>query len=102
MTEETAKRAIDYFFELISPQLRRNPRKKIGITFYGGEPLMNMKTIKYAVRYINQFYKENVYYMLTTNGLLLNDANIKFLAENEIGLAISIDGPQKEHDRLAL
>lgn len=46
------------------------------ITFYGGEPLMNMKTIKYAVRYINQFYKENVYYMLTTNGLLLNDANI--------------------------
>lgn len=61
---------------------------------------MNMKTIKYAVRYINQFYKENVYYMLTTNGLLLNDANIKFLAENEIGLAISIDGPQKEHDRL--
>ena len=38
--------------------------------------------------------------MLTTNGLLLNDANIKFLAENEIGLAISIDGPQKEHDRL--
>lgn len=100
MTEETAKRAIDYFFELISPQLRRNPRKKIGITFYGGEPLMNMKTIKYAVRYINQFYKENVYYMLTTNGLLLNDANIKFLAENEIGLAISIDGPQKEHDRL--
>ena len=42
----------------------------------------------------------NVYYMLTTNGLLLNDANIKFLAENEIGLAISIDGPQKEHDRL--
>ena len=59
MTEETAKRAIDYFFELISPQLRRNPRKKIGITFYGGEPLMNMKTIKYAVRYINQFYKES-------------------------------------------
>ena len=100
MTEETAKRAIDYFFELISPQLRRNPRKKIGITFYGGEPLMNMKTIKYAVRYIKQFYKENVYYMLTTNGLLLNDANIKFLSENEIGLAISIDGPQKEHDRL--
>lgn len=100
MAEETAKRAIDYFFELIAPQLRRNPRKKIGITFYGGEPLMNMRTIKYAVKYINRFYKNNVYYMLTTNGLLLNDANIKFLAENDIGLAISIDGPQKEHDRL--
>lgn len=52
------------------------------------------------VLFLKKFYKENVYYMLTTNGLLLNDANIKFLAENEIGLAISIDGPQKEHDRL--
>lgn len=43
-------------------------------------------------------YKDGI--PITTNGLLLNDANIKFLAENEIGLAISIDGPQKEHDRL--
>ena len=102
MTEETAKQAIDYFFKLIAPQLKRNPRKKIGITFYGGEPLMNIKTIRYAVKYINRFYKNNVYYMLTTNGLLLNDANIKFLAENDIGLAISIDGPQKEHDRLRI
>lgn len=102
MTIEIAQKAIDYFYNLIKNQLIKNPRKKIGITFYGGEPLMNMKTVKYSVSYIRQLFGESAYFMMTSNGLLLNDENIKFLVENDVGLAISLDGPQCEHDRLRI
>lgn len=102
MSKETAKQAIDYYYQLVKKQLMKNPRRKIGITFYGGEPLMNMPIIEFAVAYSNQLFCGNATYMLTTNGILLNDENVKFFVENQVRLAISIDGPQREHDRLRI
>ena len=48
--------------------------------FFGGEPLMNMKTVKAVTEYVRQREKETgkkFKLTLTTNGILLNDENIK-------------------------
>ncbi|RRJ64096.1 radical SAM protein [Paenibacillus oralis] len=100
MSTDTAQKAIDYFHKLIAPQLARNPRKKFGITFYGGEPLVNFTTVKYAVEYAREKLGDKVYFMMTSNGLLLTDEVVNYLKMHDVGLAISIDGPEQEHDRL--
>lgn len=102
MDSDTAKRAIDYFFSLVKPQMNRNPYKKFAVTFYGGEPLTNMSVVQFAIEYINSKYPGRIRYNLTTNGLLLNSKNVKFLKENNVGISVSLDGPKEEHDRLRI
>ena len=57
-------------------------------TISGGEPLLNPDTLEYI-----KFLKElgNGIYLLT-NGLLINEDNAKFLAENCLMIKISLDG----------
>ncbi len=57
-------------------------------TISGGEPLLNPDTLEYI-----KFLKElgNGIYLLT-NGLLINENNAKFLAENCSMIKISLDG----------
>ena len=76
-----------------------NHEKELVVSFYGGEPLLNIQFIKRVVSFCN---KENVNnkisirYNLTTNGLLLKK-HIKFLVANSFNLLISLDGG-KEND----
>jgi uncharacterized protein len=51
MKLETARRAIDWYVDLVSPQFKRNPRKRFGLSFYGGEPMMNMPVLRGALEY---------------------------------------------------
>ncbi|GAA0774699.1 radical SAM protein [Clostridium subterminale] len=100
MTKETAKKSIDYFYSIVSKQFITNPKKDFAFTFYGGEPLMNFEVIKFSINYIKEIFKNKKYiFSLTTNGLLLNEEIVSFLAENKVTLAISIDGDQEEHDK---
>jgi len=53
--------------------------------FFGGEPMMNFDVVKGIIEYARQKEKEhnkNFRFTLTTNGLLLNDENIKYINEN--------------------
>lgn len=98
MSIETAKRAIDLFARFLAA----NPKRKY-IQLYGGEPLLNVKTLKYAVSYINHLKREgkllkNVYISLVTNGTLLNEEIALFLKENEVSVGVSIDGDKKVMD----
>ena len=99
MSFETACQAVDYFFSLVKPLVRRNPAKKVGITFYGGEPLLEINLLRKLVPYIIKNAPCEVIFNLTTNATLLNQETIDFLIENNFGIALSIDGPQEEHDR---
>ena len=80
MSPEVGKKAVDF---LIAAS---GPRKHCEMDFFGGEPLMNMKTVKAVTEYARQREKETgkkFKLTLTTNGILLNDDNIKWLNDND-------------------
>lgn len=93
MPIEIAKRAIDFFLQ------HSSTTEKTVIAFYGGEPMINIELIKMCIKYVEENYGErNVAYIMTTNGTLLTEKNIRYLAQKEFSLIISMDGTQKTHD----
>jgi uncharacterized protein len=102
MTLETARRAVDWYAELISPQVARNPRKRFGLSLYGGEPMMNTPVLRDVLEYCAEKYPRLFLPVMTTNGTALTPRNIETLVEHDVLVGISIDGPADEHDRLRI
>lgn len=99
MSPETGRKAIDWFVRFIEPQRATNPRKQFGLTFYGGEPLLNLETVWAVLEYVDQRHPQLFLPTLTTNGLLLTRETAALLARHRVLTNISLDGPQEEHDR---
>ncbi len=96
MAWETAKSSVDYLFA------ESQGRKSVHITFFGGETLMNFPLLKQVVAYARsraQELKVNIDFSLTTNATLLSPAIIEYLAENAIGVTVSMDGPKEMQDK---
>jgi uncharacterized protein len=94
MSEETAQEAIEF-------ALRESGRTAM-VTFFGGETLMNFPVLKKTVAYARRRAAEvgkAIDFSLTTNATLLKPDVIDFLADERIGVTISIDGPQEIQDR---
>lgn len=92
---ETAMKAVDFLVE-------NSTKKMVGITFFGGEPLMNFSLIKevvdYAIKQGNK-YEKQIQFSITTNATLLNDEITDFLVEHKFSVTISIDGCKEFHDK---
>ncbi len=99
MPVKVAVKATDIYLDNLERRRKRNPAEPAIITFYGGEPLLNMALIADVLAYVKQRGETNAVYSLTTNGLLLSDDISDFLVENNFTIAISLDGPEQEHDR---
>lgn len=100
MNFETAKSSLDYFISLLKESKKYNPKKEPAIGFYGGEPLLNFDLIKKCVNYISDTYSDiDLFYTITTNGTLLDEKKADFLMLHNFAIAVSLDGPQSEHDR---
>jgi uncharacterized protein len=96
MLEDTARQSIDFLFRSCGE------RAVVTITFFGGETLLNIGTIRAAVDYAEQQaarLHKRVHFSLTTNATLLTDEVIAFLVAHRFGITISIDGDQREQDR---
>ena len=80
MTSEVAKKAIDLLMSNAADS------EKYFVGFYGGEPLLNFKLVKFVVEYLNarNTNNKNTYLHMTTNGTLLKSETIKWLSENNI------------------
>lgn len=65
-------------------------QKEVIVTFYGGEALIEMETIKKVVLEVSK-YQLRPTYTITTNGVLL-DKYIDFLVEHNFKISISLDG----------
>lgn len=67
------------------------------ITFYGGEPLLNISVIQYfmeeveRVKRFGQYWPQDVKYALISNGALITEEVLEFLKEYGIALSISYD-----------
>jgi uncharacterized protein len=98
ITFDTAIKAVDYFLKRAG---HSHKKEKIGIIFYGGEPLLNVGILKRIVTYITTHYKDkDVFYSVITNGILLGrKSTIDFLISNNFFVTVSIDGPSHIHDR---
>lgn len=97
MDFETAKSSVDFLLE------QSTGRRKVHVTFFGGETLMNFPVLKQVVGYANEQAASRGLQMdfsLTTNATLLTPAIIEFLSRNRIGVTVSMDGPKELHDKL--
>jgi len=92
-----AKKAINEFFIL----LRQHDHKFCIIRFFGGEPLLNWPVIKRSLDHI-QLKKQDisVHFILNTNGTIYSQKIANILSKHRVGIAISLDGIEKEHDRI--
>ena len=97
MSPAVACRAVDFLLE------HGGSRKHAEIDFFGGEPLLNMATVRAAVAHIRKREAETgkIFNLtLTTNAVLLNQENLDFLNQENIQLILSIDGRREVHDRM--
>ncbi|MBM3724170.1 MAG: quinohemoprotein amine dehydrogenase maturation protein [Acidobacteria bacterium] len=97
MDWETAQASVDYLF------VQAAGRRAVSITFFGGETLMNFRLLERVVEYAKVRAAEGGQYVdfsLTTNGTLLTPEIIEFLANENIGVTVSLDGPPELNDKL--
>ena len=95
MSEQVGKSAVDFIIK------NSGLRKHCEIDFFGGEPLINFKTVKAVTEYVRQREIETgkIFKLtLTTNGVALDDEKISWLNENNISLVLSLDGRKEIHD----
>lgn len=99
MPLETGKAAIDFLIG------NSASRRNLEVDFFGGEPLMNYKTVVDIVEYARSLEKKhgkNFRFTITTNGLLLNKGIIDFINREMANVVLSIDGRKDIHDRLRI
>src|SRR5262249_43307651 len=94
MSEDTARASVDF--------LLAESSRVAHLTFFGGETLLNLPVLKSTIAYARSRAAElgkDIDFSLTTNATLLRPEIIDFLAENQIGVTISIDGPRELQNR---
>lgn len=93
-----AKVLIDYLASLWKKGHQRAVRPLTYISFYGGEPLMNMPFIREIIAYTEGLPEtgRTFVFSMTTNAVLL-DRYMDYLAEKEVHLLISLDGDREGH-----
>lgn len=96
MSPETARKAVDLLVSL------RGKEKELVVDFYGGEPLLNLKTLLATVDHCRQNRKKwgvNFHFLLATNGTLLTPGLARELISKGVQIAVSMDGGKAVHDR---
>lgn len=93
-----AKLIIDYLHRIWKQNRCEDVNETISISFYGGEPLLNVSFIKQVIEYLENldYVGKKFCYNMTTNGVLL-DKYMDFLVEKEFRLLISLDGDKEGH-----
>ena len=92
---EKAKLMIDYLLDLWNENYVEEMNLPFIVSFYGGEPLLNMPLITKIIDYVEKsnILGRKIYYAMTTNAMLL-DKYMDYLAEKKFNLAISLDGDE--------
>lgn len=92
---QKAKLLIDFLVKKINSPANVSLVNEVFISFYGGEPLLNIDFVKEIVRYTQQLQNHHlkIRYMMTTNAIYLKKY-FSFLFEFDFVLTISLDGSE--------
>jgi His-Xaa-Ser system radical SAM maturase HxsB len=93
MSIETASRVLQYLFDV-----RNN---SVTLEFQGGEPLMNWPVLQFLTENARKFNTlgKNLNIVVVTNMLLMDDEKMRFLADHDVAVCTSLDGPADIHDK---
>lgn len=97
MSIDTGKAAVDFLLA------RSAGRKHMEIDYFGGEPLLNMKTVRAVTAYARQRgNREGVEFQftLTTNALLLDEDCLSYFRDEGFSIILSLDGRPEVHNRM--
>jgi len=98
MSEEIALKAT----EKIMLSVKKHNVKKVTFKFAGGEPLLELNKVLLVIKRVRGLgveYGIELEFVVITNGVLLSDAVCQKLKENNIRVAISLDGLGEYHDK---
>lgn len=112
MTKETAKEIVDLLFRMYDEDnnffVINHHTKGLVLSFIGGEPFMNIETIRFIADYFinecfirNHIWLTNFRFSISTNGLLYFKPEVQdFLKtyDDFISMTITLDGPKELHD----
>ncbi|TAL23227.1 MAG: His-Xaa-Ser system radical SAM maturase HxsB, partial [Nitrospirae bacterium] len=93
MNTETAEKTIDICLN--------SAAKSIKIEFQGGEPLLNFEIVRFVIDNASKKAVQNgktVDFVLCSNLTAITDDMLKYLADNNVSLSTSLDGPAHVHD----
>lgn len=93
MDFETAKKSIDMALGY--------SKKHIGVSFFGGEPLVKKDLIQTVIEYtkhLERKHQKSFSFNMTTNGILLDEQFIKYSVKENIFISLSMDGTKTAHD----
>ncbi len=96
MTHETAEAAIE-----LGLQEAADRSCGLDIAFFGGEPLMEWELLQHCHSYLSSRAAEMgiaVRYGITTNGTLLSQDKLEWMAERNYLIGLSLDGSPAMHD----
>jgi uncharacterized protein len=84
---------LEYMEKKWSSKYSTSYKKETYISFYGGEPLLNMKFIKEIVAWISNKNISHCHFVftMTTNAILLKK-HIDYLKEHDFRILVSLDG----------
>lgn len=99
MSLPVATQAVSYFFDLLAAIGRRIPGKTASISFYGGEPLLEIALITQVVEYARAHAPVPVSFGVVSSFTVLTDETMDFLVSNHVKVAVSLDGHKVDHDR---
>jgi len=97
MDPVTGKKAVDFLIA------HSGNRKNLEIDFFGGEPLMNFGAVKEVAAYAEKRGYEcgkKFKFTITTNALLLNGENMKYINEHMQNVVLSLDGRRETNDAM--
>ncbi|MDI6781434.1 MAG: radical SAM protein [bacterium] len=113
MSIETAEAGIKKFMEYSLASGQKSQRE---IMFYGGEPLLVPEVVKYAVSYIRKnassvantsvattsvaTTNDSCKITMFTNGTAITKDMAEFLADNDVFVIVSMDGPAEVHNQM--
>lgn len=77
--------------------LKTNNKKDLYVSFFGGEPSLNLDVIQeILLRFQNQYLDINIFYEYTSNGSIMNDYIATLFKKYSVVVTFSIDYLEKE------
>lgn len=87
----------------ISLHYKRNRFKTLKLSFFGGEPFLNFKSIRDILEYAKVFCETNDIVLLadfTTNAIAIKEEYVNYLKKFKCFFQITLDGDKERHNKV--